>query len=266
MKPLPQSSPPEWLFAFDFDGTLAEADAEPVVDASFFECLRQLRQSHHVYWGVNTGRPLMFALEGIAQARFPFHPDYIIAREREIYTPNAFGRWVGVRDWNAGSEKAHQKLFRKHRRLLKRIQKWVESETAAVWGQQEGEPAGLVASTAGEMDGIVRRIDAEIAGAAMLSYQRNGIYLRFSHSDYHKGTAMVELARLLSLGVDRVLAVGDSHNDLDMLNTQMAALIACPGNSCEEVKSQVAVAGGYVAAGHASKGVIETLRHFFDLS
>ena len=266
MKPLAAFSkeqPPQWLLAFDFDGTLIDPDAHPPVDLRFFEMIELLRGSHRAFWGINTGRSLMHTVEGLVQARFPFLPDFLIVREREIYTPNEFGRWVADDAWNKPCDKAHAKLFRKHRRLLKGIRTWVESETAAVWGIQQGEPDGIVASTASEMDGIVAYIDSHIGSIPALSYQRNGIYLRFSHGDYHKGTAMREVARQLGLGADHTFAIGDSHNDLDMLDLGMAAHIACPANACDEIKHHVANQGGYVAQSTSSKGTIEALFALF---
>lgn len=266
MKPLPAFTatvPAEWLCAFDFDGTLVNPDAATPVDPRFYEMIRSLRDSHRVMWGINTGRSLMHTVEGLVQARFPFLPDFLIVREREIYTPNEFARWVADTSWNKPCDKAHTKLFRKHRRLLKKIRKWVESETAAVWGVQQGEPDGIVASTGSEMDDILTYIDSHIEKIPALSYQRNGIYLRFSHADYHKGTAMREIARQLGFGPERTFAIGDSHNDLDMLDHSMAAHIACPANACEDVREHVADLGGYVAQSSASQGTIEALTDLF---
>ncbi|MBT8036491.1 MAG: HAD hydrolase family protein [Verrucomicrobiae bacterium] len=254
-----------WLLAFDFDGTLVIPDEDPPVHPQFFEIIRRMRASHKVLWGINTGRSLMQTVQGIGEARFPFLPDYIIAREREIYTPNDFGRWVGLSDWNKRCDNEHGKLFRKCRRLLKCIRKWVEQETGAIWGMQDGEPAGIVASTATEMDYIVKKLDQDLQDTPMLCYQRNGIYLRFSHRDFHKGSAMAEVARRSDLDADRTFAIGDSHNDLDMLDLTLAARIACPHNACEEVKSRVLSSGGYVARGVASVGAIEALRSAFSL-
>ncbi len=260
MKTLDSLEKPEWLLAFDFDGTLADPDADPPVQPEFFSLIESMRQSHRAIWGINTGRSLMQTVQGMADAKFPFLPDYLIAREREIYTPNKFGRWVSVTDWNKRCEKEHHKLFRKCRRLLKRIRKWVELETAAVWGFQHGEPDGIVASTASEMDWIVQHLDEEILKSPLLSYQRNGIYLRFSHRDYHKGTAMAEVGRLIGVNVSRTFAIGDSHNDMDMLDSSLAYHLACPGNACDEVKQRIARSGGYVAEGIASRGVVEALK------
>ncbi|MCP5536445.1 MAG: HAD family phosphatase [Akkermansiaceae bacterium] len=259
LAPFSPANPAEWLLAFDFDGTLTIPEANPPVQPQFYELMQMMRDSHKAFWGINTGRSLMQTVQGLADARFPFLPDYIIAREREIYTPNEFGRWVGLPDWNSRCEKEHHKLFRRCRRVLKKLQQWIETETAAVWGMQEGEPAGIVASTASEMDFIVQKIDQEISSKPLLSYQRNGIYLRFSHSHYHKGSAMVEVARQLGLSADKTFAIGDSHNDLDMLDPAMASLLACPGNACDEVKTRVSSLGGYVSEGVASVGTIEAL-------
>ena len=254
---------PQWLLAFDFDGTLVDPDARPPVDPQFFEVIERLRSSHHACWMINTGRSLLHTVEGLMQARFPFLPDVLIVREREIYRPNEFSRWVADNAWNKSCDKAHKKLFRKQRRVLGGIRKWIEFETAAVWGVQEGEPDGIVASTASEMDGIVAWIDQKIGHVSELSYQRNGIYLRFSHADYHKGTAMREVARQLGLSTDQAFAIGDSHNDLDMLDPAMASRIACPANAVEAVKAQVTARGGYVAQANASQGVVESLHRFF---
>lgn len=255
--------PPRWLLSFDFDGTLADPGAEHPVAPRFFEAIRELRGTHGTAWAINTGRSLMHAVEGLVQARFPFLPDFLVVREREIHTPNAFGRWVPDVSWNKPCDKAHARLFRKHRRLLARVRKWVEAETAAVWGFQQGEPDGIVASTASEMDYIIAHIDPHIAAIPALSYQRNGIYLRFSHADYHKGTAMREVARQLGLSPQNTFAIGDSHNDLDMLDHNMASRIACPANACEEVRRHVQSLGGYVAQSATSKGVIEALHALF---
>lgn len=257
------TDPAQWLLAFDFDGTLVDADAQRPIDPRFFEMVEMLRSSHRTMWGVNTGRSLMHTVEGMMQAGFPFLPDFLIVREREIYTPNAYGRWVPDDSWNTPCEKVHSRLFGEHRLLLEGIRKWIESETAAVWGIQKGEPDGIVASTASEMDYILAQINRHIDPIPALSYQRNGIYLRFSHADYHKGTAMREVARQRGLGPERTFAMGDSHNDLDMFDHAMAAHMACPANACAEVIEHVASLNGYIAESCASKGVIEALFTLF---
>ena len=266
MKTLPRLNLAEWLLAFDFDGTLSSPEMSPSVPREFFNSIRALRESHQAFWGINTGRSLMQTLEGIHEAAFPFFPDYIIAREREIYTPNGFGRWLPVKVWNKDCDKAHKKLFRKHRRLLKSIRSWIEKETATVWGEQEGEPAGMEASSVEEMNAIVVRLKQETAEAENLSFQRNGVYLRFSHESYHKGSALAEVGRLMEIAPERTFAIGDSFNDLDMLDRSIANSLACPANADMEVKEQISRQDGYIASANAGLGAIEALNSIFSIS
>ncbi|BDS05121.1 hypothetical protein NT6N_01610 [Oceaniferula spumae] len=266
MKTLPRQETAAWLLAFDFDGTLAIPDGQPPVPDEFFNLMSGMRESHRTIWGINTGRSLMQTMQGISEARFPFLPDFVIAREREIYTPNDFGRWLPVTDWNKRCDKDHKKLFRKHRRLMKRMRKWVEQETAAVWGEQEGEPAGIVSSTSEEMDFITQWLNQHLPDAPLLGYQRNGIYMRFSHTQYHKGSALAEVGKLTGISPQNTFAIGDSHNDLDMLDLSVAANLACPENACVEVKQRISEVGGYIARGAAGQGTIEALHAIFSRS
>ncbi|HUE62202.1 MAG TPA: HAD hydrolase family protein, partial [Chthoniobacterales bacterium] len=96
------------------------------------------------------------------------------------------------------------------------------------------------------------------------NYQRNTIYLRFCHADYHKGAALAELARLIDVPRENIFAAGDHHNDISMLNGQVAAMPACPANAIEEVKAAVRKAGGYVAKREHGAGVHEALLHFLN--
>jgi hydroxymethylpyrimidine pyrophosphatase-like HAD family hydrolase len=112
------------------------------------------------------------------------------------------------------------------------------------------------------MDQFCRFLDGMCARLPAFGYQRNTIYVRFCHEAYSKGTALGELARLLDLSHEHVFAAGDHHNDLPMLDGRFARWTACPSNSCDEVKVTVQTAGGYLARGVASEGVVEALRHF----
>lgn len=97
----------------------------------------------------------------------------------------------------------------------------------------------------------------------MLSWQRNSIYLRFSHRDYHKGSALSALAALHGLGPAACFAIGDSHNDLEMLDPQHAAMCACPANSVPEITAKVSREGGYLCQQSHAAAVLEALAAYF---
>jgi hydroxymethylpyrimidine pyrophosphatase-like HAD family hydrolase len=91
---------------------------------------------------------------------------------------------------------------------------------------------------------------------------RNNVYARFCHSDYHKGTALGEIARRLSIGVNHIFAAGDHLNDLPMLERRHAGCLMAPGNALEAVKSAVRRQGGYVSKLPHGHGVLDGLKHY----
>jgi HAD superfamily hydrolase (TIGR01484 family) len=263
MRPLDLQAPPQYLLSFDFDGTLHHPADTPPVSPAFFDLIRQLRDQRNVSWGINTGRSMAHVVEGLIESRFPFAPDWVVAREREIWFPNQFGRWIGKADWNKACEKDHKRFFRKTRKLLKKIRRDIEEHTGAEWIEHKDDPAAMVARSDEEMDWIVARIRDLAADEPLLHWQRNSIWLRFSHRDYHKGTSLRELARHYGLEAARCFAIGDSHNDLDMLQPEHAAMIACPGNAIEEIRDHVTRHYGHVCDAPHSAGCIEALGRFF---
>lgn len=263
MRTLPPPPLPNAVLSFDFDGTLHDPAADPPVPAAFFELLRGLREEQHAVWGINTGRSMPQMMEGFLESRFPFLPDWVVAREREIYFPNAFGRWIPHDPWNKRCEKEIHGLFKRTRKLLARIRREVEEHTGAQWLEMAGEPAGLISRTEEEMAWIVERIGPLIAEEPHLSWQRNSIYLRFGHRDFQKGSSLGEIARLHHLPAARCFAMGDSHNDAEMLDPDHAGMTACPANAVDEIREKVTSHGGLVTRGVHGEGVIEALRHYF---
>jgi hydroxymethylpyrimidine pyrophosphatase-like HAD family hydrolase len=263
MKPLEPLAKAGWVLSFDFDGTLHDPSAEPSVSAEFFERIRELRVSHGAVWGINTGRSMPHVIEGLIDGRFPFCPDWVVARERELWYPNAFGRWVPDDKWNKRCEKDHRVFFRRIGKLLAAIRAEVESHTGATWVEQEGDPAGLIARSEEEMEWIMGRVVAMTAGEPQLGWQRNSIYLRFGHKNYQKGSSLRRVAEGFGLGAERCFAIGDSHNDFEMLVPEVAHAFACPGNAVAELRAHVAAGGGYVANLGQSAGCVEALDHYF---
>lgn len=257
--------PPAWkaVLGFDFDDTLVLKDGPPKVDERFFDCLKWVRSTYGAAWGIATGRSLYQLIEGLNEARFPFLPDFVVVREREIFFPGQFGRWVPHDDWNRKCEKNHHRLFRKCRRVLAKIRKFVESETGASWVSVEGDAAGIVASSVSEMDAIQEMIE-EMISHRDLTFERNTIYLRFSHREYRKGSGLLEAAERWGIQADQILAVGDNFNDLSMLQPEVCEACGCPSNALPAVKEFVKNRGGKVAVNPGSVGVMEVMKHYFD--
>ena len=265
MRPLPLPAAPRLILSFDFDGTLHYPDHRPCVNPQIFEVLRRMREEHGALWAVNTGRSLMHTLEGLNDGDFPFMPDFCIAREQEIFRPNELGRCVAFGDWNEKGRKVHDRLFKKSRPLLMKIKEYVLKNTRAEYVTVKDDPAGLISSSEAEMEEICEVIDPWLTEIPELSYERNSIYLRFAHRDYHKGSTLQEVARHFGLGAEHCFAIGDGPNDFGMLDLEVASRIACPANAAPMVRQRVDELGGFVCREEASQGVLEALAHFFPL-
>ncbi len=263
MTTLPSLASPAFLLSFDFDGTLHFPGDEPPVPTGFFEEIRRIRQDYGALWGINTGRSMAQTIEGIVESRFPFLPDFTIAREREIHFPNAFGRWLPLDGWNKPCDKKIHALFKKSRKLLKQVRREIEEQTGAQWIEVDSDPAGIVAQSDDEMAWIVRRLEEMTVGEPQLAWQRNSIYLRLGHRDIQKGSSLSHLAGRFGLAPGAVFAIGDSHNDFEMLDPAHAGMVACPANAVPDIQEKVRTHGGLVSRAKHGHGAIEALRHYF---
>ena len=263
MKPLPTPSQPSAVLSFDFDGTLHNPAAMPPVPAEFFTRLERLRDTRQVVWGINTGRSLPQMVDGFIESRFPFLPDWVVACEREIYLPNQLGRLVPHSQWNHRCDKEIHGLFQHARKVLKLIRHEIEDHTGAQWLEMAGEPAGFIARTLEEMEWIVQRITPLAATIPQLAWQRNSIYLRFGHRDFHKGSSLSEIARLYQLPSARCFAMGDGYNDLEMLDPAHAGMTACPANAVDVIRARITAIGGLITRASYGAGALEALAAFF---
>jgi HAD superfamily hydrolase (TIGR01484 family) len=250
------------LLSIDFDGTLVSRVSEPVVDVGCMQLIRDL-QNDGVLFAINTGRSVDLLESGLTDFEFPIHPDFILTTEREVFRPGNNGeKWEPFGDWNERCARDHAELFSSTQSILAEVVDFVTQQTKAQLLYHSQGLEGLRAANEEEMDRIVEFIEGTRAKESKFNYQRNTIYLRFCHADYHKGAALAELARLIDIPRENIFAAGDHHNDISMLDGQVAAMPACPANAIEEVKTTVRDAGGYVARREHGAGVHEALKHF----
>ena len=250
------------LIATDFDGTVIDPETEPPFPDELGSAIQALQEKGSA-WAICTGRSLNQANDGILQYCDPVWPDFLISSERQLHIRNRFHRWVPLGKWNSQETKDHQKLFKGNRRFFKKIRSYIEKETGARYIATDQEPAGIIANDDEEMYKICAHLDELLPKVPTLSYERNSIYLRFSHKAYSKGTTLAELSRTLGLAPDKVFAAGDNYNDLSMLDKQHAVMLACPSNANETVKSAITEAGGFISEQTCGHGVLDALEQFF---
>src|SRR4029450_12810240 len=250
------------LLSIDFDGTLVSHVAEPALNRQCVELIRELQEAGAI-WAINTGRSVDLLESGLANFEIPIRPDFILTTERDVFRPGGNGdKWEPFGDWNDRCARDHAELFSSAQPVLAEVIDYVTQETKARLIYDSGRLEGLAAENEEEMEGIAKFIEQARAGHPKFDYQRNGIYLRFCHTDYHKGAALAEWPRLIEISRDNIFAAGDHHNDISMLDGKVAAMPSCPSNAIAEVQSAVRRAGGYIAREEHGAGVYEALRYF----
>ena len=252
------------LLSTDFDGTIVSHVSHPVLDEGCMALIGKL-QSEGAIWAINTGRSVDLLESGLNDFSFPIRPDFILTSERDVFRPARNGnKWEPFGDWNARCASAHADLFHSASSILGEVVDFVTKKTKARIIYESDAPAGLITSTEEEMDRVTDFIEQARRKHDKFNYQRNTVYLRFCHSDYHKGAALAELSRLLEIDRENIFAAGDHHNDISMLDATHAAMPACPANAIPEVKQSVTAAGGFVSSKEQGAGVHEALLHFLE--
>lgn len=250
------------LLSIDFDGTLVSRAEKPVLDRQCLGLIGEL-QNDGVAWAINTGRSVDLLESGLADFEFSIRPDFILTTEREVFRPGTNGaKWEPFGDWNERCARDHTELFANAQPILAEVVDFVTQKTKARIIYRSDGVEGLVAENDAEMERITDFIDGARRKEPKLHYQRNTVYLRFCHADYHKGAALAELARLLGISRESIFAAGDHHNDISMLDGKVAGMPSCPANAIDEVKNAVCAAGGYVAGREYGTGVYEALCFF----
>lgn len=90
---------------------------------------------------------------------------------------------------------------------------------------------------------------------------RNVAGVTIRHKDLSKGAVLARVADELGVARKEVLAIGDSCNDMSMLDGKLGFTSACPANAEPEVRDTVMAAGGYVALGEYGDGVAEAIAY-----
>ncbi len=258
-------SPEIKLLSIDFDGTLVSRVSEPVLDRQCMELIRELQNAGAV-WAVNTGRSVDLLESGLADFSFPIRPDFILTSERDVFRPGQNGeKWEAFGGWNERCAREHAELFSSSKSVLAEVVDFVNEETKARMIYETNDPIGLIASSEEEMNRVTEFIEKARDKQPKFNYQRNTVYLRFCHADYHKGAALAELARLIDIPRENIFAAGDHHNDISMLDGKIAAMPSCPANAIVKVKDTVCAADGYVAQREHGAGVHEALRFYLNV-
>ncbi|MCI7698123.1 MAG: HAD family hydrolase [Akkermansia sp.] len=255
---LPWCGPCRWLISLDYDGTL-RGIGEPGIDPAFFDLMRDLRPQG-VRWGINTGRSLPYLLSDYAP-RAPFLPDFICTCERYTYVADETGRLLPAEEHNAECRSANLHLREHLRQPMAEMADLLHARFPSLsWQFAATDPLSIEAEDAAAMEVLAPLPEALAARFPGVAVQRAGRYLRFCDARFHKGTALAYVTRAWGLPPQRLLLMGDAHNDLDAFRSFPGAFCAAPASAHPDVLAWLRAHGGYISP---ANGVIETIRTCF---
>lgn len=253
------------LIALDFDYTLIDylPGQKAHIEPEALNLFNRLSASG-IRMGIVTGRNF----EGFPQTfnevggtwGDPF-PGFLIALDSYLYEKNAQGEFQADEEEN---KKVQQ-------RILQRVQEMLPYFPDCLKRLQENEIPIRSWAIGGE-HGLTVETDTFLSAQKALELMEGKIPGALCARNYHlfhitplgegKGASVLRYAQKLGLRPDEVLAIGDSLNDLTMLDGTLGFHSACVANADERVKAAVTRNQGMVSQFRASRGTADCILHF----
>lgn len=251
------------LIATDLDGTLIGSVNEFPLYTDYRAVILKMRAENGVLWAACTGRSLRSYREFFSPMRMMgIMPDFVIVSHAYTYSLTPFGYMPHIL-WNL---RIRYLMWANQLAVRAAIDEWYDMITGVSLG---------VTTIRRQRNRLWLRFDSEDSAAVAADLLRDKVkpfrHLRvFKYKrevdvrmvPFTKGLAVSELARHLDINKDNILAMGNGHNDISMLDGSVAAMTGCPSNSEAEVVMSVHKAGGHVATGRALGGVLEIINAY----
>lgn len=244
------------LVALDLDGTLLNPDGT-ISPETLAELSRLVEQGCTI--AIATGRPIrmtLHALDSNGLGLAKGFPQVLICNEREIYYLEN-GSYRPESPWNESIYQTELSLLDLSREVVTKYafdnekeflinNPYMQKDRGFVeiffWSREVAEEA---------FPHFVQLLDGQ-----PLKPVRNNRLIAFRSHDIGKGPMLEKVAEKLGLKADEILAVGDSHNDLCMLERFHAATT---DNADDEIKNVIQAKNGMIAGAGFSLGVAEIL-------
>ncbi|MCX7591728.1 MAG: HAD family hydrolase [Kiritimatiellae bacterium] len=253
------------LIATDLDGTLIGSVNEFPLYKNFRDRINELRRENNAVWVACTGRNMRSFWDFFSPMRsMSILPDYIVLRHAYIYELSRIG-YVPHIFWNLHI-----------RYLLWRNELYVH-DAIREWHATILESSADVKTVVRRRNRLVLRFLSEQSASAAFEilqdlvkpYKHMRVFRYQKEVDvravpFTKGLALAELTRHLGIQPDSVLVIGNGHNDISMMEPEVARYVGCPSNSEAEVVRYVHERGGHIANERCLGGVLEILQAYQD--
>ena len=251
------------LIALDFDFTLVDYQPprKPVIEDEPLKLFNRLAENG-IQIGIVTGRRfdgLEDVLKGVGRPVGSPFPTYLITNDSYPYLKNEEGRFTQN---EAENRALADSIMQKVETILPHVPDCLGALRSAglipvAWGVDSGNGVTIEMKSWNEAQSGLELLEGGISDA---EYCRNYSLLHIKPSGEGKGTAVFRLAQKLGIQSDEVLAIGDSLNDLSMLDGRYGFRSGTPANGDEIVKKAVLANHGFVSQFRASLGTADCIR------
>ena len=247
------------LVALDLDGTLLDWPGG-TIDLTTISILDELAKQG-VLISIATGRPYLRTIHPLkVNGLYPgsSYPHYLICEERDIYEL-VKGDYAPWGEHNRVAYREEVALLPLGNEMIKRLetsQPHLEYSINNGYSQRTRGFVELYFVLEEEALTGFAALDEMMADTPLRPI-RNGRGIALRSRSVGKAYCVKELAQHLDIQLSRVMAVGDSHNDGEMLSCGLRP--ATTNNADPEIKELVRAQGGLVAKRCRSQGVGEIL-------
>lgn len=253
------------LIATDLDGTLDGNGCAITRYQDFADRLERYHERYGAEWVVCTGRSLR-SFESVLKPlqALGIEPKYVIVHHAYIYKRGRRGYWPHL-FWNA-SIRFHvwssTLYLRGALNEWQRMVRGMNDHVTTVFHRRNRLCLRFRAEESAEAAAELLRKKAAVFKHLRVFHYMQEVDVRTV--PFTKGMALGELAQRLGIGNADILAIGNGHNDISMLDGEAAGATGCPVNAEVDVMETVHRSGGHVAQSRGLDGVIEVLDAWLD--
>jgi HAD superfamily hydrolase (TIGR01484 family) len=248
------------LIATDLDGTLDGNGCAISRYQEFADLLERYRNRYGAEWVVCTGRSLhsfesvLKPLQtlGIAPKYVIVHHAYIYRRTRRGYLPHLFWNMsIRFQVWSSSL------YLRGALNEWQRMVRGMSDHVTTVYHRRNRLCLRFRTEESAESAAQLLRKKAAVFKHLRVFHYMHEVDVRTV--PFTKGMALTELALRLGIENAEILAIGNGHNDISMLNGESAGATGCPANAEVDVMETVHQSRGHIANARGLDGVIEVL-------
>lgn len=252
------------MIAMDYDWTLLDySGQEPFIGKETIDLINRFINAGG-YAGIVSGRQYWDFRGEFKSMGLPWaekFPNYIIGREAYIYEVDG----LNYTEFSEHNEKMHKNitaLTRKMTAYLEDILTLYEKNNIQVtnffvYGDFAVEIHTVKEDAQKAMELLSEFVKEK--GITDAAVHRNGVMVTVYSKYAGKGKTLLAAAGHFGINPGEVLAIGDSCNDITMIDGKLGFVGACVGNAEDRVKEIVKAGGGYVGNGTAYKGIADIL-------